>query len=80
MAIARQAVLTMRWDGDDAPHRGEWLCSGPRAKVAYEIAEVRKVAALGAPTYKLRCVRHPPADIPEGAHVYGIVWDKRGKR
>jgi hypothetical protein len=85
VALVKLVTITyrVRIDPTDGimPARGHWVCSGPRAKVAYEIAEDVKVASIGCLTFKLKCLRHSPADIPEGATVHGIVWDRRkGKK
>lgn len=66
--------------GWPTPRIGGWLQT-ERGRTAYEVIGLRRVGTklpgLGTRVLEFTCVRHPRADLPEGARVWTFAWDRR---
>lgn len=77
--MSPEVTFVMDWSGEP-PSPGEFLCSGPRAKVAYEITGVRPVKRrdpAAGPRYRITCMRWEPKEVPDHALVWEIRWHAR---
>lgn len=70
--------LTYRWEGDpeECPREGDVLQTGTGRR--YSLLEVGGGAPGGSMRIKA-LVMGPGDELPEGARVYPLAWDRRGK-
>ena len=80
------AKLTMTWrtKHGDVPRIGHFLRNdGPRTRTAFEICRMRLVKSSTAGNvvkFVAECQRWPVNDIPDGATVHLMHWNKRTRR
>lgn len=79
--LGKPITLRARWMSTTLPQPGQFLCSGARARNAYEIVEVRVTGRgpLGWYRLALKCNRWPKQKVPEFATVHPWRWDKRSR-
>lgn len=76
-------IMVMTWEGFDQPGVGQFMKS-PRGRTAYEICSMREVQMReprrGIKRYRMHCQRWQPSEVPDGATVWEIYWNKRKRR
>lgn len=76
---AGYAPLMMCWP-PPLPSAGQYICSGPRARFAYRIAEVERFSpprTVKRYTCRLWCVRVDPKHVPKGVDILPFYWHPR---
>lgn len=76
-AGAPLVTLRMRWHGEQ-PAVGDWITNeSDRGRAAWRIVELPE-AGLASREYRpILCERYARHEIPDGARVHFMAWDKR---